>query len=87
MMEILKKKSYPKISKNKKGRSTLKIFGRAISSHLISFRFLPFSGDFQRSEEKKFTLNRSRKVSCNRRKKIFADTSRDKVFLPQRGSI
>ena len=33
-------KNYPKIWDNKKARQTLKIFGRAISSHLVSFLFL-----------------------------------------------
>ena len=66
MLDIFKR---TKNLKERKARPTLKIFGRAISSHLISFRFLPFSGHFRRAEEKNLRLNRSRKISWNRRKK------------------
>ena len=63
-----KKKNF-NISKNKKARPTLKTFGGAISSHLISFRFLPFSGHFRTVLEHQKRLIGSRKMWFNWRKK------------------
>ena len=64
MIDILKKKKrkIKKIFKNKKACETLKIFGRAIRSHLISFQFLPFSGPFRTIAEHKKQLIGSRKM-------------------------
>ena len=74
-LDILKKK-FSKISKHKKARPTLKIFGRAISSLIINFRFLPFSGHFRTCGEKLFASSRRRKISCRWRKRNRADISR-----------
>ena len=68
MLDISKQK-FKKISKNEKARPSLKIFSRAISSHLISFRFWPFSGPFQTVPEHQKWLSGSRKIWFNRRKK------------------
>ena len=77
----LKKKTiFWKISNHKKAHPTLKIFGRAISSHIINFRFLPFSRHFQTAEENFFASSRSRIISCSLRKKNLADISRGKDF-------
>ena len=69
-----------KISKWKKARPTLKIFGTAISSHLISFWFLPFSGHSRMCGESQKGLRRSRKIRCSREKK-FGDILRGNDFM------
>ena len=71
MLHLFKKKFFWKISKWKKARPTLKIFGTAISSHLIliSFRFLSYSRHFGTSQENQKGSPRSRKIWCNREKK------------------
>ena len=76
-----RKKNFPKISKNKKARQTLKIFDRAISSHLITFRFLPFSGHFRTRRHRICGSKRSRKIWNNRRKKNRGDTSSGTDFI------
>ena len=82
--EHFEKKKFPKISKNKKARQTLKIFDRAISSHLINFRFLPFSGHFRTRRHRVCGSSRSRKIWSNRRKKNRGDTSRGTDFISDR---
>ena len=80
MLVILKKKIL-KISKNKKARLTLKIFGGAISSHLIAFRFFLFSGQFRKVAEHLKWSSGSRNIWFNRRKKNQADISRGTDFI------
>ena len=75
------KKNFQKISKNKKARQILKIFDRAISSHLISFRFLPFSGHFRTVPEHENRSTRSRKIWWSRRKKNQDDISWGTGFI------
>ena len=72
---------FPKISNCKKPRPTMKIFGRAISSHIINFRLLSFSEHFQTQVEKFFASSRSRKISCSRRKNNFEDILRGSDFM------
>ena len=59
---------------------TLNILNAAISSHLISFRFLQMFGNFRTSQENKLRLIGSTKISCSRGKN-FAIISRDNVLL------
>ena len=75
MLDILKKKIFFLISKNQKGHPTLKIFSRATSSHLISFRFCRFLDTSWRFRNTK-SHSRSRKIRFNQRKKNRAHTSR-----------
>ena len=56
------KKFFLKISNHKKARPTLKIFGRAISNHLINFLSLPFSGHFRMRRENQKWFRGSRKI-------------------------
>ena len=62
-------KIFQKSLRAKKARPTLKIFSRAISSHLISFRFFPFSGHFRKRQEFSFGSSESRKICRFRWKK------------------
>ena len=88
MLDILKKKNFFLISKNEKGHPTLKIFSRATSSHLISFRFLPFSGHFltvpehQKSLEKqKNTIQPKKKKSGSYLKRSRFESQSKKVLI------
>ena len=73
--EHFEKKNFFWISKNHKGHTTLKIFSRAISNHLISFRFLSFSGHFPTVPEHQ-NHSGSREIWFNQRKKNRAHTSK-----------
>ena len=53
---LYKKSNIPEVRQN------LKILGVTISSHIISFRFLSISGQFQATQKNQ---NWSRKTSCN----------------------
>ena len=75
------KKIFSKISKNKGPRPTLKIVGRAISSHIINFWFLPFSGHFRTLGEIFFASSRRTKISWCWRKKNRGDISSRSDFI------
>ena len=75
------KKIFSKISKNKGARPTLKIVGRAISSHIINFRFLPFSGHFWTLRKNFFASSRRTKISWCWRKKNWGDISSRSDFI------
>ena len=81
ILEKKKKKKIRKISKQKKARPTLKTFSRVISSHIINFRFLPFSGHFRKAEEKILHQVEAEKLAAAGEKKNFADISRGNDFM------
>ena len=85
--EHFEKKIFLKISENKKACQTLKIFDQAISSHLISFRFLLFSGHFRTVPEHQKSLRGSRKIWWRRRKKNQGDISRGTYFIVNQKKI
>ena len=75
------KKTFSNIIKNKGPRPTLKIVGKAISSHIINFWFLPFSGHFRTLGEIFFASSRRRKISWCWRKKNWGDISSGSDFI------
>ena len=75
------KKKFWKSLKNKGPRPTLKIVGRAISSHIINFWFLPFSGHFRTLGEIFFASSRRTKISWCWRRKNRGDISRRSDFI------
>ena len=72
-----------KRSNTLRARQTLKILGVAICSHIIYFRFLSISGHLWVTQENQNWLNRSRRISCNWRKK-FSSISKGKIFRAEK---
>ena len=70
-LEFYWKKNLLKKSNIPEARQTMKILGVAISNHIISFRFLPISGQFQTTQENQNWLIRARRISCNQGGKAF----------------
>ena len=62
-------------------RQTLKILGVTISSHIISFRFLPISGHFWATQKNQNRLIWSRKINRNWGNFFFFRLSRKERFL------
>ena len=69
--KLLKKSNIPE------ARQTLKIVGVVISSHIISFRFLPISGLLQITQVKQNYLIQSRKNIFTWRKVFFSISLRN----------
>ena len=61
---------------------TLKIFGVAISSHVISFWFLLISGNFQATQVNQSRFIWSWKVSCNWEKTVFWLSQKERFLEP-----
>ena len=67
------KKIFRKVFNSKKAHLTLKIFSRAISSHITNFQFLPFSGHFPMAKKNQKWFRARKKISCSWGEKNFAE--------------